>query len=643
MNVCKRILTLGVVLCMVLSMCGAALAAEIPAADGTEEIVVGTGESEAETVDAAPPAEESAEDESGDTQTIRIQDVSAQPAQTGKPITTQSTQVLSDKTLRILAVGNSFTNDTMEYVAQIAHSAGYNVTVGVLWESGASMEEHVNYIGRNSPVYKYEKFSSSSNYNGVERSGVAPNTAFSDEKWDLVFLQQISYLNGDPDSLLDADGNSYITQMITLIRNQVNNSRLSFSWLMGWAYARDFEGTSFIQMYQGSQDVMYRKIASTTKNTVWNSGQLDSIIPVGTTIQNVRSSYVGDNLNRDGKHLTYSLGRYAAGLTVASSIGINISKVTYFPSGSSVVSRLHKPMLVQAVKNAVSKPFAVTKSTYKSAPNEPTPKIAGIANTSSGAKISWKSCSGAAYYRVYRKKGNGSWSLIGPQITKTSYTDTGVSNGGSREYRILAHFDSNLDNTRSSSAANTWLRVPSGVKASPALSSVSVSWKTNSKASGYQIRYSASSKMTSSKSVTVEKTGKAKLSNLKAGKTYYIQVRAKKTKGGKNYYSAWSSVQRVNTLSNTPAKPTEVKVSAGEKSAVLKWKESSRATGYQIRYSTSRKMSSAKTVSAGTAGKKTVTGLKTGKTYYFQIRSRRTAGGKTYSSAWTAAVSCKVK
>ena len=218
-----------------------------------------------------------------------------------------------------------------------------------------------------------------------------------------------------------------------------------------------------------------------------------------------------------------------------------------------------------------------------------------------------------------------------------------MSNGGSREYRILAHFDSNLDNTRSSSAANTWLRVPSGVKASPALSSVSVSWKTNSKASGYQIRYSASSKITSSKSVTVEKTGKAKLSNLKAGKTYYIQVRAKKTKGGKNYYSAWSSVQRVNTLSNTPAKPTEVKVSAGEKSAVLKWKESSRATGYQIRYSTSRKMSSAKTVSAGTAGKKTVTGLKTGKTYYFQIRSRRTAGGKTYSSAWTAAVSCKVK
>lgn len=149
--------------------------------------------------------------------------------------------------------------------------------------------------------------------------------------------------------------------------------------------------------------------------------------------------------------------------------------------------------------------------------------------------------------------------------------------------------------------------------------------------------------MTGAKSVAVEKTGKAKLSNLKAGKTYYIQVRAKKAKDGKTYYSAWSSVQKVKTLSNTPAKPAEFKVSAGEKSAVLKWKESSRAAGYQIRYSTSSKMSNAKTVSVGAAGKKTVTGLKTGKTYYFQIRSRRTAGGKTYSSAWTAAISCKVK
>lgn len=647
MKACKRLLILGMVLCMMLSMSGVSLAAEVPETGSTEEIVVDTGEETAETADVEaeqPESEENqTEDPSEDTQTIRIQDVSAQTVQVSKPITTQSAQVLSDKTLRILAVGNSFTNDTMAYAAQIAHSAGYNVTVGVLWESGSSLEEHVNYIERNSPVYKYEKFSRSSGYNGVERSGVAPNTAFSDEKWDLVFLQQVSYLNGDADSLLDADGNSYITQMISLIRDRVNNSSLSFSWLMGWAYARDFEGTSFVQMYQGSQDVMYRKIAAATKNTVWSSGQLDSIIPVGTAIQNVRSSYIGDNLNRDGKHLTYSLGRYAAGLTVASSIGINISKVTYFPSGSAVVSSLHKPMLVQAVKNAVSKPFAVTQSTYKSAPTEPTSKITSITNTPSGAKISWKSCSGAAYYRVYRRTGSGSWSLIGPQITKTSYTDTSASNGGSRQYRILAHFDSNLDNTRSSSAANTWLSVPSGIKVSPASSSVSVSWKTSSKASGYQVRYSTSNKMANTKMVSVGKTGKAKISGLKAGKTYYIQVRAKKTSGGKNYSSAWSSARSVKTLSNTPAKPTGVKASAGEKSVTLRWKESSRATGYQIRYSASSKMTNAKTVSVGTVSKKVITGLKAEKTYYIQIRARRTAGGKAYSSGWTTAVSCKTK
>ena len=645
MKIWKRILLFGMVFCIILSMSGISLAADIPAETDAEEIVIDAGE--AESVDSAAEtqqtdSEEQPEESSDGSQVIRIQDVQTQST-VSKPIRTQSTQVLADKTLRILAVGNSFTNDTMAYVAQIANSAGYNVTVGVLWESGSSLEEHVDYIEHNSPVYKYEKFSKSTNYSGVERSGVAPNTAFSDEKWDLVFLQQVSYLNGDPDSLLDADGDSYITQMISLIRSRIDNSSLSFSWLMGWAYARDFEGTSFVQMYQGSQDVMYQKIASTTKNTVWASGQLDSIIPVGTAIQNVRSSYIGDNVNRDGKHLTYSLGRYAAGLTVASSIGINVSKVTYFPTGSTVVSSLHKPMLVQAVKNAVSKPFAVTKSTYKSAPTASKSKITSITNTSSGAKIKWKSCSGVSYYRVYRKSSSGSWSAIGSQTTKTSYTDTGASDGGSRQYRILAHYDSNLDNTTSASVTNTWLSVPSSIQSASTTSAVTLDWKTNSKATGYQVRYSTSSKMTNTKSVTVGKTSKAKVSGLKAGKTYYFQARTKKTVSGKNYYSAWSTAKAVKTLSNTLAKPTEVKLSAGQKSMTLTWKESSRATGYQIRYSTSSKMSGAKTVAVGQVTKKKITGLKAGKTYYVQIRARRTVGSKTYSSGWTTAVPCKTK
>lgn len=38
------------------------------------------------------------------------------------------------------------------------------------------------------------------------------------------------------------------------------------------------------------------------------------IIPTGTAIQNARTSFVGDHMNRDGYHLDLKIGRYTAAL-----------------------------------------------------------------------------------------------------------------------------------------------------------------------------------------------------------------------------------------------------------------------------------------------------------------------------------------
>lgn len=66
---------------------------------------------------------------------------------------------------------------------------------------------------------------------------------------------------------------------------------------------------------------------------------------------------------------------------------------------------------------------------------------------------------------------------------------------------------------------------------------------------GYQIRYSTSSKMTSAKMVTVKSTTATskKISNLKAKKYYYVQLRTYKKIDSKYYYSGWSSVKKVKT------------------------------------------------------------------------------------------------
>ena len=82
-----------------------------------------------------------------------------------------------------------------------------------------------------------------------------------------------------------------------------------------------------------------------------------------------------------------------------------------------------------------------------------------------------------------------------------------------------------------------------------------VKWKkqsakmATSTITGYQVRYSTSSKMTGAKTTTVKGykyTGK-KITKLKAKKKYYVQVRTYKTVSGKNYYSSWSKVNAVKT------------------------------------------------------------------------------------------------
>ena len=66
---------------------------------------------------------------------------------------------------------------------------------------------------------------------------------------------------------------------------------------------------------------------------------------------------------------------------------------------------------------------------------------------------------------------------------------------------------------------------------------------------GYQIRYSTSSKMTKAKLKTVKgyKYISTKITKLSAKKKYYVQIRTYKTVGGKNYYSSWSKTKLVKT------------------------------------------------------------------------------------------------
>ncbi len=76
---------------------------------------------------------------------------------------------------------------------------------------------------------------------------------------------------------------------------------------------------------------------------------------------------------------------------------------------------------------------------------------------------------------------------------------------------------------------------------------ITVKWKKNSTASGYQISVATNKKFTKSKkTVTAKKSAKTTtIKKLKSKKTYYVRVRAYRTVKGKKIYGSWSSLKKV--------------------------------------------------------------------------------------------------
>ncbi len=99
------------------------------------------------------------------------------------------------------------------------------------------------------------------------------------------------------------------------------------------------------------------------------------------------------------------------------------------------------------------------------------------------------------------------------------------------------------------------------------------------------------------------------------------------------------------TLVKKPGQVKGLKLKAGKKKVTVTYKKVSGATSYKVTYSTSKKFKKAKTatVKSGKTVKKTISKLKSKKTYYVKVCAVKKVSGKFYTGKWSAAKSVKVK
>jgi hypothetical protein len=156
------------------------------------------------------------------------------------------------------------------------------------------------------------------------------------------------------------------------------------------------------------------------------------------------------------------------------------------------------------------------------------------------------------------------------------------------------------------------------------------------------------------KTYTCVDCGATKTSTIKATGHTVVKdkaVSATYAKAGKTAGSHCSVCGTVITAQKTVAKLTVAKTSISKLTATKKgfkitWKKNSKATGYQIQYSTDKnfkKNNKTVTVSKNSTLSKTVSGLTANKKYYVRVRCYKTENGKKYYSSWTGSKTVTTK
>ena len=267
-------------------------------------------------------------------------------------------EIPATKKIKILAIGNSFSDDAMEYLWDIFNDGGVEeITLGRLYIGSASLEDHYNNITEDNSSYRYYK-----NTDGEwsYENDTSIKTALEEEEWDVITLQQASGSSGVQDSYYCLE--ELIDELELLEPNA------DIFWHMTWAYQQDSTHSAFPN-YNSDQLTMYSAIISTVKKAVEKADVL-GIIPVGTAIQNIRTSYVGDTVTRDGYHMSYDLGRYTAALTwFAFFTGADPATVDWVPSDYEQKVTENLEVIRESVTNALKDPYNTTQSEYSVAPN----------------------------------------------------------------------------------------------------------------------------------------------------------------------------------------------------------------------------------------------------------------------------------
>ena len=236
--------------------------------------------------------------------------------------------------IKILAIGNSFSEDATRYLQKISESAGEKLFVRNLYIGGCSLQTHAENIKNERKAYVYQEDS-------ADICTVSVNEALLFEDWDYVTVQQASHFSGKYETY-----EPYLSEIINYVKGVLPNAKIVFH--RTWPYEKGSTHGAFPD-YGCNRTKMYEQIVGASEVAAKSHG-LD-IIGVGDIVYSLGETKTFDkerggiSLYRDGFHLGLLYGRYLAGLVWFKFFtGKSTQLVTYLPerADSKIIEMLKK-------------------------------------------------------------------------------------------------------------------------------------------------------------------------------------------------------------------------------------------------------------------------------------------------------------
>ena len=248
------------------------------------------------------------------------------------------------KTMQLLSIGNSFSQDAHKWLHKLAQDNGVALETVNLYIGGCSLERHWDNAKNDTADYDLER-----NGSCGERK-ISIMEALMLEDWDVITLQQVSNASGMYETY-----EPYLSALYSAIKSVRPNAKIYFH--QTWAYETDSQHPGFAD-YGNDQKEMYRRISEVSKIAA-KSINAERILS-GEIIQALRETVPafdykngGHSLCRDGFHLSLDYGRFAAAATWLRTITGAEIKTECFENFDSE--------LVREISKTVNERIAVSK------------------------------------------------------------------------------------------------------------------------------------------------------------------------------------------------------------------------------------------------------------------------------------------